>query len=239
MEKESENFNIENINSEIVNESLIIDIENLKIENKEEEFIKVLSPLSNNNFKPKTISKLDLYTSEILKKQYQYHKEYVILRKTTSTELKIPIRLPCIPEDISENIIKFIIINKLGISSKWSSEESGDLISVEEGKQECKCFTSDGPLSFTPSSEWDVIYFLDGRDWFNDNFILYKVFLKRSSEEWKNIKVNKTETFYDQSKKGRRPRITWNSLKPQIIDYCSEVFRGNFNEIFIQNIKEV
>jgi hypothetical protein len=26
----------------------------------------------------------------------------------------------------------------------------------------------------SPSSNWDVIYFLDARDWLNDNFILYK-----------------------------------------------------------------
>jgi hypothetical protein len=44
---------------------------------------------------------------------------------------------------------------------------------IKRGFQECKCFTSDGPLSFTPSSNWDVIYFLDARDWLNDNFILY------------------------------------------------------------------
>jgi hypothetical protein len=109
----------------------------------------------------------------------------------------------------------------------------------KEGKQECKCFTSDGPPSFTPSSEWDVIYFLDARKWLNNHFILYRVSLKRTSDEWKNIKVSKSQTFEDQTKQGRRPRITWESLKPQIEPYCEKVYEGIFEDIFIpQEVKE-
>ena len=175
-------------------------------------------------------TKIDNYTSEILKKQYYLHKNYVLSRK----DILIKIRLPSIPEDISENIIKFIIHKNGDLTSTWNCV-SGDLFSDLEGKQECKCFTSDGPLSFTPSSEWDSIYFLDARNWLNESesMILYKVSLKKSSEEWKNIKVNKNQTFDDQCKQGRRPRISWDSLYPQVSDYVEKIYSGTFEEIFL------
>ena len=175
----------------------------------------------------------DTYSEELLKEQFAIHKSYVEGRIHTTIKIGVKVRLPCIPEDISENIVKNIIRNKLNDkTSKWDCKK-GDLESQKEGKQECKCFTSDGPPSFTPSSDWDVIYFLDARKWLNDTFILYKVSLKRTSTEWKNIKVSKTQTFEDQTKQGRRPRITWESLHPQIETYCSKVYEGTFDNIFI------
>jgi hypothetical protein len=177
---------------------------------------------------------LDTYSEELLKEQFALHKLYVIGRINTTIKIGVKVRLPYIPEDISENIVKYIIRNKLNDkTSSWDCKK-GDLESQKEGKQECKCFTSDGPPSFTPSSEWDVIYFLDARNWIKtDTFILFKISLKRTSEEWKNIKISKTQTFEDQVKQGRRPRITWESLRPQIEPYCSKVFEGSFDDIFI------
>lgn len=174
----------------------------------------------------------DTYTKDLLKQQYALHKAYVNGRINTTTKIGVKVRLPCIPEDISENIVKFILHNKLkDTTSRWDCKK-GDLQSEKEGKQECKCFTSDGPPSFTPSSDWDVIYFLDARNWLNDKFILYRVLLKRTSSEWKNIKVSKNQTFEDQTKQGRRPRITWESLQPQITSYCTMVYNGTFDDIF-------
>jgi hypothetical protein len=176
----------------------------------------------------------DTYSEELLKEQYILHKIYVNGRINTTIKIGVKVRLPCIPEDISENIIKFIIHNKLNDkTSRWDCKK-GDLESKNEGKQECKCFTSDGPPSFTPSSDWDVIYFLDARNWLKDDiFILYKILLKRTSTEWKNIKVSKTQTFEDQAKQGRRPRITWEALYPQIEKHCIKVYEGTFDNIFI------
>ena len=187
----------------------------------------------------KIIMNKDTYTKRLLIEQYNLHKTYVLGRINTTREISVKVRLPSIPEDISENIVKYIIHNKLqDITSLWNCKK-GDLQSLKEGKQECKCFTSDGPLSFTPSSEWDVIYFLDARKWLIDHFILYKVSLKRTSEEWKNIKVSKSQTFEDQTKQGRRPRITWEALNPQIEPYCKKVYEGIFEDIFIlQEVKE-
>ena len=174
----------------------------------------------------------DSYSKELLKEQYILHKSYVQGRINTTLKIGVKVRMPSIPEDISENIIKFIIHNKLGDNtSKWNCK-NGDLFSKKEGIQECKCFTSDGPLSFTPTSNWDCIYFLDARQWLNDNFVLYKISLKRTSIEWSSIKVSKTQTFEDQTKQGRRPRITWNSLFEQISTYCSKVYEGSYQDIF-------
>lgn len=175
----------------------------------------------------------DTYTKELLREQYNLHKAYVIGRINTTKKIGVTVRLPSIPEDISENIIKQIIHNKLGDrTSSWDCKK-GDLQSQKEGKQECKCFTSDGPPSFTPSSDWDVIYFLDARKWLDDTFVLYRVGLRRTSSEWKNIKVSKNQTFEDQTKQGRRPRITWESLKPQLTSQCSKLYEGTFEDIFI------
>jgi len=174
---------------------------------------------------------IDMYTKEILKEQYEIHKHYVINRKNSSSLLSINFRLPCIPEDISENMIKFIIHKSGDVTSSWNCK--GDLLSSIEGKQECKCFTSTGPISFTPSSEWDSIYFLDATNWLSDSFKLYKFPYKRTSDEWKNIKVNKTQTFEDQSLQGRRPRINWSGLYPQIKENCSLLFEGSFEDIIV------
>lgn len=191
----------------------------------------------NPHFHPKD----DNYTADILKIQYNLHKTYVVGRIQSIADLKIKVRLPSIPEDISENLVKFIIQNKLNdTTSKWKKGNTkkklpGDLFSDREGVQECKCFTSDGPPSFTPSSDWDVIYFLDARDWLNDTFVLYRIPLKRTSNEWKNIQVNTFETFGQHCEQGRRPRITWEKLYPQISSHCRKVFEGSFNDIFTPN----
>ena len=190
-----------------------------------------MKSLSKSNSKKIAENTLDMYSKEILKQQYEIHKNYVISRKNSSNILNINFRLPYIPEDISENMIKFIIHKNGDNTSSWNCK--GDLLSSIEGKQECKCFTSTGPISFTPSSEWDSIYFLDATEWLNDCFKLYKFPYKRTSDEWKNIKVNKNQTFEDQSLQGRRPRINWSGLYPQIKEKCCLVFQGSFEDIIV------
>ena len=224
---------------EICKNNNIINVSNLK---KEDLIKKIELKLNNNleidesnndiltnNILEKNIEKNDLYTKNILKSQYEIHKNYTKQRIESSKELKINFRLPSIPEDISENIIKFIIHKNGDMSSSWNC--SGDLLSKIEGKQECKCFTSTGPISFTPSSDWDVIYFLDAIDWINDNFKLYKFPHKKSSNIWKNIKVNKKQTFEDQCTQGRRPRINWSGLYLQIKEDCTLLFEGSIYDI--------
>jgi hypothetical protein len=183
------------------------------------------------DLEPKKAIVVDTYTEDVLRTQFNLHKNYVSGRIASGKQLDIKFRLPSIPEDISENIIKFIIHRSGDKTSNWNCGK-GDLVSEKEGKQECKCFTSDGPPSFTPSSDWDVIYFLDARKWLEDKFICYKISLKKTSDEWKKIKVSKSQSFEDQCKQGRRPRITWESLYPQIQQYTSKIYEGTFDNIF-------
>lgn len=173
----------------------------------------------------------DTYTESVLREQMNIHQTYYQKRLESCRRLGIKFRLPAIPEDISENIVKFIIHNHNDDRTcTWNCK--GDLLSTKEGKQECKCFTSDGPISFTPSSEWGIIYFLDARKWSSDKYTLYRVALLRTSDEWKNIRVKKTQTFHEQCQQGRRPRITWKSLYPQIAEHCQMVYEGTFDGIF-------
>jgi hypothetical protein len=177
----------------------------------------------------------DPYTAEILAERLQIHKTTVLSTEKINARIgRTQIRLPCFPEDISENIIKFILHNILNDkTSRWDCTK-GDLVSQKEGRQECKCFSSDGPLSFSPSSEWDVIYFLDALGWRNDIFVLYRLPLKTASEEWQNIMFNtkKKQTFRDQATGRRRPHIGWDRLLDQISSHVTKVFEGSFNDIF-------
>lgn len=187
----------------------------------------------------------DTYTESILRARFSQHKTYVQETKKILTETTLPIRLPNMPEDISENIVKFILHHHPGEfqdkTSKWTKavmekgqKITGDLVSDKEKTQECKCFTSDGPPSFGPNENWDVIYFLDARQWLDDKFVLWRVPLSNKSPEWKAIKMNKNETAEDQNAQGRRPRITWESLRPQISAHCQIIFEGTFDQIFNQ-----
>jgi len=58
--------------------------------------------------------KKDMYTEDVLKSQYILHKEYIKCRNDAKEKFDIKFRLAAIPEDISENSIKFIIQNIYG-----------------------------------------------------------------------------------------------------------------------------
>jgi len=187
----------------------------------------------------------DNYSEQALKERFFHHKLYVESTLTWKQEHGIEqARLPNMPEDISENIVKFIARNTLNMQdcvwTKGAEQQSddedqittGDLHSTSIGKLECKCFTSDGPISFGPTESWNVLYFLDARDWLNDHFVLYAFNDTNLSADWQNVKVNKTQTYADQCKAKRRPRISWNSLQPQLGIKCVMVYDGSFDDIF-------
>lgn len=116
-------------------------------------------------------------------------------------------RYPNFPECISEYLIYTI---EEGIER---ITKTGDLIKNNK-KIEVKCFSSKGPISFGPSESWDVIYFIDAIN--HPHITVYKCNLKNTDIAWQNIRINKNETFSDQIKSKRRPRICFSSLKPQI-----------------------
>lgn len=176
---------------------------------------------------------MDTYTKDILLSQYEIFKQFrqKRLEVKNSIKQKRSIRLPNVPEDISENIVKFIIRKKGDDSASWA--DKGDIQSSFTGKIESKCFSSNGPISFSPTPNWSVIYFLDATQLFvNESIVCYKLAIPSDSDYWVNIKVNKKETFKDQQLKKRRPRISWSSLKPQLNEKLEIVFEGNFKDIF-------
>ncbi len=142
---------------------------------------------------------------------------------------KVKCRYPNFPEDISENIVKFLIEDTEGIKCK-RLKTKGDLITSENKHLEVKCFTSLGPSSFGPNEAWDVIYFLDAQDFLNGNFILHKVNLSNSSSTFQSIPLNSRQTYGDQCKQKRRPRISFENLQRHIRGHTTTIFNGNVPE---------
>jgi hypothetical protein len=183
----------------------------------------------------------DKYDKNILIERFQnFKKSY--LADCELIKNGLPIRHQNTPEDITENITKFIIRNYekdktcvwcKGIDKKYRL--TGDLYSENYEQIEVKSFTSDGPSQFGPDKKFSVLYFLDLRNWLDDEIILWKVNLRFDSKEFKKIKVNKKQTLENQLREGRRPRISWDKIKPQIAGYYHQIFRGTFDDIFNSN----
>lgn len=183
----------------------------------------------------------DKYYKETLIRRFNDFKNFYI-SDIELIKYGLPIRHQNTPEDITENLAKFIIrkyendyscVWCKGVDKKYSL--TGDLYSNRYDKKypiEVKSFTSDGPSQFGPNKKFSVLYFLDLRKWLNDEIILWKVNLNNDSDEYKNIKVSKTETIFDQINKGRRPHISWNKIYPQIKEYCEQIYKGTFENIF-------
>jgi len=179
----------------------------------------------------------DSYTENILQEHYSAFRTYVIAINKINEKLNLSkkIRACNFPEGLSENIVKFIIHNKLNDKTTIWDCKSGDLYSQIEKKLEVKCFASDAPISFSPNSNWSVIYFLDARKLFDNYIVLYRCSLIPTSDKWKQIKFNKNETFEDQIKLNRRPRIIWKSLYKNIYTDCDIIYEGTIENIFTYN----
>ena len=65
--------------------------------------------------------------------------------------------------------------------------------------------------------------------------MLYRCSLIPTSDKWKQIKLNKNETFEDQIKLHRRPRIIWKSLYKTICTDCDIIYEGTIENIFTYN----
>ena len=180
-----------------------------------------IEPNKNN----KTLDKvglIDFYNTDL--KHYENYKKLCVKHNCKT-------RLPCLSEIVSENLIKFCLIkNKINCVN---SDNGGDLLVDNNLKYECKCFTSEGPISFGPTEKWDKIVFMDGRKWFQNEFKIILINLKNTDNIWYNIKMNKNETFKDQCEQKRRPRICWDALKIQIPnDYVNIIFEGKIEDLF-------
>jgi hypothetical protein len=183
----------------------------------------------------------DKYDETILIMRFENFKNtYLSDEKLIKNGLKI--RHQNTPEDITENIVKFIIrkyenektcVWCKGVDKKYGL--CGDLYSNKYEKKlpiEVKSFTSNGPSQFGPNKKFGVLYFLDLRKWLNNEITLWKVNLSHQSNEFRNIKVNKTQTMGEQLLEGRRPHISWDDIHPQVSDFCEKIYEGTFENIF-------
>jgi hypothetical protein len=185
---------------------------------------------------------MDTYSTDILHRRYAQYKNNALELQTILRETSLPIRSENPPEDITENIVKFILRARGDTTCVWAKSvgRPGDLYSDVEKIQEVKAFTSDGPCSFGPTKVFNVIYFLDLRQWVQDKFILWRVSLSNESDIWKKLKMNSTQTFEDQSAQGRRPHIGFDKIYDQLKDarmpngesVCSKIYDGSFDGIF-------
>jgi len=123
----------------------------------------------------------DKYSEEILINRFKNFKNMYISDEELIKN-GLPIRHQNPPEDITENITKFII-------RKYENDNScvwckcvdkkfgltGDLYSNKYDKNapiEVKSFTSNGPSQFGPDKKFGVLYFLDIRKFLNNEIIL-------------------------------------------------------------------
>jgi hypothetical protein len=155
--------------------------------------------------------------------QYQCSCNLIDQINTTLSRKKI--RKSNFPSHISENIVKNAMYNKYHIMPNWNCKV-GDLTFCNR-KIEVKAFTSAGPSSFGPNENWDWIYFLDCIDF--ENVKIYEIKLSNTSPEWKTIMVNSSETFYDQCRQKRRPRVKFEDIRKQLYSYISTIFTGNID----------
>ncbi len=204
------------------------------------ELINLVSSIVQASTQCKTSKELfdDNYTSDVLYSLYQRYKDNYQYISNLKKEKGLPIRQQNPPEDITENIVKFIIQNYEGdLSCKWAKAigKNGDLYSDKYNHEypiEVKAFTSNGPSQFGPRKKFGVLYFLDMRNWLDDKLVLWRVNLTNDSQEMKNIKMNKKQTLGEQCDEGRRPHICWDSLYPQIMEKSVKIYEGTFDNIF-------
>jgi hypothetical protein len=135
------------------------------------------------------------------------------------------------PEYISENVIRLAIISECEDLINCRTADKGDLV-CKSGKIECKCFTSDGPISFGPKESWTHLFIMDARNIeINEPCKIYRINLKNTDKKWKNIWVSETKTYQNQCDRGIRPRIGWDFLRPQIEEHLELIFYGHITEL--------
>jgi hypothetical protein len=184
---------------------------------------------------------MDNYTCEILKIRLSNYKSNYIDAKNIIELTNLPIRHQNPPEDITENIVKFVIHNyENDLTCSWSKSMkfTGDLFSSSRNLSiEVKAFTSSGPSQFSPSSYFDILYFLDMRGWLENRFVVWKMKLTSNSTEWKNVKVNKNQTMENQIDQKRRPHISFDKIYQQIPGCFERIFHGRFEDIFVSPLR--
>lgn len=135
--------------------------------------IKIQSLWRGYHLRMELISSNDNYTFEILIRCLdKYITDLQFNNEINSLMSKKKRRNEIFPSDISENIVKFVIASKYRIMPCWDTDKGDIVINKKQiFKQiEVKGFMSNGPSSFGPKENWDLLYFVDGQDIINKNF---------------------------------------------------------------------
>ena len=154
------------------------------------------------------------------------YSEYCITRNEI---YKGKVRKPNFPEDVSESLVKFYIEKYENIPTTGDIRK-GDLLKSDGTVVEVKAFQSNTPNSYGPTECWDELYIVDLRQFLEDILYIYKIPYSNDSEEIKNLKVNRKQTYRDQCLQGRRPRITTKNLIKQL-DGEFLIYKGNITSL--------
>jgi hypothetical protein len=157
--------------------------------------------------------------------------QFVIKMNSNLSNKKI--RNDNLPSHITENIVKFAFYKKYKMIPCWDTDK-GDLIVNKCAlfkRLEIKGFMSISPSSFGPTEEWDWIYFVDARKIRKKHFTIYEIKLSNKNNIWRNIKINKSQTYMDQCMEKRRPRMVFDKIKEQLNDHCNIMFSGHINDL--------
>ena len=177
---------------------------------------------------------IDSFTYDLLLACIENYNNAIKFENVMNKSLKKKkIRKTNFPSHISENIVKFAFYKTYKVMPTWDTDK-GDLLLPQYSKRiECKgsINLSNGPPTFGPKEEWDYIYFVDGVETLDLKYKVYEIKLKNNSKKWKNMMVNKTETYHDHCIQGRRPRLTFDQISKNIGKDCKLIFDGHISEL--------
>lgn len=138
-------------------------------------------------------------------------------------------RLMNVPESLTEGIVK-VFIRQIYQDSTVTDNCIGDLYSDLFGSIEVKAFQGNGPNSFSTNLKFDALFFVDARKLSNNGEIkIY--FYTGGSDKFKNIPINKNDTFDSLGKRGIRPKISFNKLIDKIYPDTEVIFTGTIDEL--------
>lgn len=138
-------------------------------------------------------------------------------------------RLMNVPESLTEGIVK-VFIRQIYQDHTVTDNCIGDLYSDLFGSIEVKAFQGNGPNSFSTNLKFDALFFVDARKLSNNGEIkIY--FYTGGSDKFKNIPINKNDTFDSLGKRGIRPKISFNKLIDKIYPDTEVIFTGTIDEL--------
>jgi hypothetical protein len=170
-------------------------------------------------------------TSKDVMDLFKTYRDYVAAVAKVHTHRKKLVRKCNFPSDVSENLVRFHILKNEQKKCIWLTKK-GDLLCGDDltERVEVKCFCSTGPSSFGPDESWDHLYFVDATAYLDEKFKIFRVVTEYETF-CERIFVNKKDTFRSQCDAGRRPRLTFSSIKDQLQGDVVEVFDGTIQEL--------